>query len=389
MAAQDAPVLIITGDFVPTGGMDRANLALAEALAAHGRTLHLVAHRADESLLARPNVTLHKVPRPLGSHWLGSPLLNLYGQRVAHRLARSGPRPLVVVNGGNCRTPFATINWTHYVHAAWEPEANPGQGLARSLKTRLARRAFLSHEKTAFRQAPLIVANSHLTANQVHDMHQVPPDRIHVIHYGSDPATFGPVAAEERRQSRQMLGLQHDTPTILFVGALGDSRKGFDILFDAWRVLNGLRPGWSARLLVVGSGASVPKYQEAVEAAGLAGQITFLGFRRDVPQLLAAADLLVSPARYEAYGLNVHEALCRGCAVLVSAQAGVAQRLPAESPMRLPPDLGPELLAHALTHWLEHPSAYQNQAVEMGKMLQKETWDIQMQKLIQLADTLT
>ena len=56
----DAPAaLIITGDLVPTGGMDRANLALAQALADQGRPVHLVAHRADESLLQSPAVTFH------------------------------------------------------------------------------------------------------------------------------------------------------------------------------------------------------------------------------------------------------------------------------------------------------------------------------------------
>ena len=42
--------------------------------------------------------------------------------------------------------------------------------------------------------------------------------------------------------------------------------------------------------------------------------------------MLAAGDLLVSPVRYEAYGLNVHEALCRGLAVMVSRGAGVVER---------------------------------------------------------------
>ena len=384
----DAPAaLIITGDLVPTGGMDRANLALAQALADQGRPVHLVAHRADESLLQSPAVTFHKVPRPLQSHWLGSPLLNLYGQRVAKQLARQGLRPLVVVNGGNCRTALATVNWAHYIHAAWQPENSP-QSLARAIKTRLARRAFLRHEKTAFQQAPLIVANSRLTASHIAQFCQVPADRIHVVYYGSDPATFGPVSPEERQQARQTLGLKDDTPTVLFVGALGDSRKGFDTLFNAWQLLSQNQHAWPARLLVVGSGASLPAYQQAVMAAGLAGQIQFLGFRRDVPQLLAAADLLVSPARYEAYGLNVHEALCRGCPVLVSAQAGVAERLPPDSAMRLPQSLGPEQIAQALAHWLAHQPAYQNQAAETGAMLRKETWAGQMQKLIQLASPL-
>jgi glycosyltransferase involved in cell wall biosynthesis len=47
-----------------------------------------------------------------------------------------------------------------------------------------------------------------------------------------------------------------------------------------------------------------------------------------MPAIVAACDLLVHPARYEAYGLAVHEALCRGLPALVSAAAGVAERYP-------------------------------------------------------------
>ena len=47
-----------------------------------------------------------------------------------------------------------------------------------------------------------------------------------------------------------------------------------------------------------------------------------------MPTVFAACDLLIHPARYEAYGLAVHEALCRGLPALVSATAGVAERYP-------------------------------------------------------------
>src|SRR4029453_7514441 len=41
-------------------------------------------------------------------------------------------------------------------------------------------------------------------------------------------------------------------------------------------------------------------------------------------------DVLVPPARYEAFGLAVHEALCRGLPAIVTRSAGVAERYPRE-----------------------------------------------------------
>jgi hypothetical protein len=50
--------LLVTGDFVRTGGMDRANFALADYLARQGEQVHLVAYRVAPELLAYPNVTI-------------------------------------------------------------------------------------------------------------------------------------------------------------------------------------------------------------------------------------------------------------------------------------------------------------------------------------------
>jgi glycosyltransferase involved in cell wall biosynthesis len=113
----------------------------------------------------------------------------------------------------------------------------------------------------------------------------------------------------------------------VFIGALGDRRKGFDRLFEAWQLL--CRDGaWDADLAVTGQGAELSRWRRHAAASGLEGRITFLGFRDDVATVLAAADALVHPARYEAYGLGVHEAICRGLPAIVSAAAGVAERYP-------------------------------------------------------------
>ena len=42
-----APIVLVSGDFVLTGGMDRANHALASYLLDRGREVHFVSHRVD------------------------------------------------------------------------------------------------------------------------------------------------------------------------------------------------------------------------------------------------------------------------------------------------------------------------------------------------------
>jgi glycosyltransferase involved in cell wall biosynthesis len=347
--------------------MDRANHALAAWLAAHDRDVHLVAHRVDADLASRPGVRVTLVPRPLGAHLAGAPLL----RRAAARITRQAPAGTrVLMNGGNgaCGVP----TWIHYLHAAYVPD------VAVSLRTRVSasagRRYYLSREAAALRAAPLVICNSRRTAADVERYYGVPPARTRVVYYGIDAAAFAPVTAEERRDAKQALGVDPDRPLAVFIGALGDRRKGFDLLFGAWRML-AARGGWDTALLVAGAGVERDAWAQRARADGLR-DVHVLGFRTDVARLLAAADVLVHPARYEAYGLGVHEAICRGVPAIVSAAAGVAERFPDTlAPLLLPDGARAEDVAAALTRWSARPVEWRAAIAGLSAEFRARTWD--------------
>ncbi len=382
--------LIVAGDFVRTGGMDRANLALADYLANSSQPcirVHLVAHSADQSLINHPNILFHQVPKPLKKHALGQPLLNLYGRSIASGYQAQKTLKMVV-NGGNCRSDHVSINWAHYVHGAWSPVTiqTKKTDLVRNIRQNLSHLASIRHERIAFQKAPVIIANSRLTAAQISNLYQIDPSRIHVVYYGTDPSQFKPVTDQERQQARAKLGLNDDLPVITFVGALGDLRKGFDILFDAWQKLDQKR-GWDAHLLVIGSGSLISYYKSRCDTGSKHQRIQFLGFRNDVHTILAASSLLVSPTRYEAYGLNVHEALCRNIPVLVSKSAGVAERIPTPTEadpvdMRFDDGICPDQLALRLEHWRDHQPQYAEKAEQAGSILRQHSWPERMAEWI-------
>lgn len=364
------PWLIVTGDLTPLGGMDRANHALAAYLARQADTeVHLATHRAWDDLIALPSVRVHRVPRPWGSHLLGMPLLAHSGRRWANRLAGRGAR--VVVNGGNCF--WGDINWVHYLHAAWTPRQDGG--LVRRTKAAALHRYALDTERACVRQARLVIANSDQTRTAIIERLGVPAERVHTVYYGSDPDRFRPPTEAERAEARARLGWTDNRPAVVFVGALGDRRKGFDTLFQAWRLLH-RDPAWDARLVVAGAGSALAHWQSQVTEAGLTESIQFLGFCAEIPALLAACDILVSPTRYEAYGLNVHEALCCGLPALVSASAGVAERYPPELHELLLPDPDDASdLAARLRAWRDTRDACRAAVAPLGQALRAWTWD--------------
>lgn len=371
--------LIVTGDFVPTGGMDRANYALVDYIARQGIDLHLVAHRVSSDLADRSNVTVHQVPKPLNSYTLGAPLLARQGLSTARQLSKTQEFH-TIVNGGNC--PWADTNWVHYVHAAYQSENKTS--LVAGLKKQLDRQIALRKEKVALQQARIAIVNSFVTQNHLIDLLQLDPSKVKTIYYGIDPTIFYPAADAEKAALRAEYGWDLDRPLVTFIGALGDRRKGFDTLFSAWQQLC-QDPNWTARLVAIGVGDELPLWQQRTQTAGLGDRIQFLGFRRDVPSILRSADCLVAPTRYEAYGLGVHEALCCGLPAITSANAGVAERYCAELQDLLLPD--PDLvldLVDRLHRWHRQQDYYRSQAIALSESLRQYTWDDMSRDILNL-----
>ena len=314
------PYLIVTGDFVKTGGMDRANHALAKYLAEQGRETHLVAYRIADDLAGYPNVFFHRVPKPLNSYFLAGPLLARAGRKWALRIAARGGR--VVVNGGYCMWP--DINWAHHLHVSYKPQVatNP----LWKLKAEISFRNAAALDRKAFASARVVISGSNRTRHELVRDLGVPEERIHTVYLGVDGEMFRPRSPLERAAIRASLGWPPGTPVLVFVGALGDRRKGFDTLFSAWQKLCS-SSDWCAKLIVIGTGAELPAWKARAAVAGLASRIDFMGFCKDLPEVMAASDVLVSPTRYEGYGLAIQEAVSCGLPVIVSQAAPVTERL--------------------------------------------------------------
>jgi glycosyltransferase involved in cell wall biosynthesis len=360
--------VIVSGDLVRTGGMDMANFALARHLANRGVTVHVVAHRIADELVKLSDIKWHKVPKPLNSYSLGAPLLDRIGRRVVRHCAAADCR--VVVNGGNCKVD--DVNWVHYVHAAYPPQY--GSSLSAALRGRANRHLHLKHERAALRMSRLVIANSERTRRDLQGLLGIDGDRIRTVYYGIDPDRFAPCDEGQRQRLRRLFGWPN-RPQVAFVGALSDRRKGFDTLYAAWSKLCSAS-SWDADLVVVGHGAELATWKARALADGLGERIRFLGFRSDVPDILAACDAMVAPTRYEAFGLGVLEALCIGLPAIVSADAGVAERYPHQLKGLLlqDPNSVSELVAR-LESWRERTAELRNATLQLSATLRERTWE--------------
>jgi glycosyltransferase involved in cell wall biosynthesis len=80
-----------------------------------------------------------------------------------------------------------------------------------------------------------------------------------------------------------------------------------------------------ARLVLVGEGPERPALEELVRQRRLAEHVRFLGLRRDIPRLLAAADLCLLTSVSEGIPLTLIEAMAAGLPVVASDVGGVGE----------------------------------------------------------------
>ena len=157
---------------------------------------------------------------------------------------------------------------------------------------------------------------------------------------------------------RKELGIPEDARLAIFAGRLA-AFKGIDTLLEA---LGPVLEQENLFLLYVGlPDLSVTGTQEVLHELeqriadnGIEERVRFLGFRKDLPRLMASSDVLVHPARIEGFGLVLVEALAAGLPVVASNVEGIPEVLAGTDSTMIPPD-DPKALREAVLKTLHLP----------------------------------
>jgi glycosyltransferase involved in cell wall biosynthesis len=126
--------------------------------------------------------------------------------------------------------------------------------------------------------------------------------------------------SEERCAVRRELGLAADDVVAIIVARL-TTVKGQDRLVRALARLAPARP--RLKVVIVGEGPQREPLETLAAELGVSDKVVFTGLRRDVPRLLAAADLGVLPSLHEGVPMSVIEQMAAGLPVLASAVGGL------------------------------------------------------------------
>lgn len=125
-------------------------------------------------------------------------------------------------------------------------------------------------------------------------------ERIHGV--GIDIEKFG-VPSDCRNEKRAELGVADDEKLLLSVGELDRDKNHIEVL-EAMKIL--APKGY--KYIIAGNGSLKKPYTDYIKANGLENAVYLLGYRRDIPELLKAADIYIFPSLFEGLSVALMEA---------------------------------------------------------------------------------
>ena len=149
-----------------------------------------------------------------------------------------------------------------------------------------------------------------------------PAEKVYTIYNGVDCERFVPRDSAVVAAIRSQLGVDAAAPVVGILAALRPEKNHELFLAGAERILAELP---AARFLVIGDGPRRGEFEALAATLGVAPAVRFLGSRSDVPELLAACDLVALTSHNEASPVSILEALATGRPVVASNVGSVRE----------------------------------------------------------------
>lgn len=369
-------ICIVTHKVSRGDGQGRVNYEVAVEALRQSHSITLVSSEVSPELEHHSQVTW--VPIKVAS-WPTELLRNIaFSVQCASWLRQHRAEfDLIQVNGAITST-HADVNAVHFVHSTWlQSPAHTFRvrhnlyGTYQWLYTVLNAR----WEKRAFQQSRFIVAVSGKIAQELISI-GVSPQQVRVIVNGVDDDEFSPGLV-----NRSSFGLPEGMPLALFAGDIQTTRKNLDTILLALTQLPSLH------LAIAGNTEGSP-YPKMADQLGIAQRTHFLGYRRDIPALMKAADFFVFPSRYEPCGLVLLEAMSSGLPVISAITAGGAELITPESGIVLNNPNDPQALAQAMADLVGDAKRREAMGQAARIVAEQHSWKSMADQYLQLFETM-
>jgi glycosyltransferase involved in cell wall biosynthesis len=367
---------IVTHKVIKGDGQGRVNYEIVCEAICRGHHVTLLSSNVDPELQKHSLVNWIHIPL---KRWPAQLLIDLFFSLRSSAWLRKHRSEIDLIQTCGAVTGVKTdVNTVHFVHSGWlRSPVHPirlcqdAYGAYQWLYTVLN-----AHwEKEAFRETKVIIAVSEQVEKELLEI-GVPKEQIRVILNGVNLQEFSPGST-----NRSRLRLPEGVTLAFFAGDIRSPRKNLDTILHALVQVPELH------LAVAGSTERSPYPLLAIEL-GLGERVHFLGYRRDVSEIMKAADLFVFPSRYEPFGMVVSEAMAAGLPVITTDASGVAAIVTPECGIVLADSEDTQALAGALTRL----SSDCNLRSQMGRaaraIAEQHSWSSKAQSYVDLFEEL-
>jgi glycosyltransferase involved in cell wall biosynthesis len=367
---------IVTHNVVVGDGQGRVNYEIVRRAIHLGHQITLLSSKVDPELQRHSQIRWIYIPV---ERWPTQLVRSLVFSWRSASWLRKNRLEIDLIQACGALTSAATdVNTVHFVHSGWlRSPAHPirlhydAYGAYQWLYTALN----ANWEKETFRRTKVIIVVSEKVEKELLEI-GVLKEQIRVILNGVDLQEFCPGSADRSR-----LGLPEGVILALFAGDIRSPRKNLDT------VLRALVQVPELHLAVAGATERSP-YPSLAIKLGLDERIHFLGYRRDVAEIMKAVDLFVFPSRYEACTLVLLEAMATGLPVITAVTAGGAEIVTPDCGVVLADSEDTQALVEALTRL----SSDYNLRSQMGRaaraIAEKHSWSSKAQSYLDLFETL-
>jgi glycosyltransferase involved in cell wall biosynthesis len=238
-----------------------------------------------------------------------------------------------IIHSAGCNVRYADVYAIQTVHpakmAATEALArNTNIGMLRRFTRNLYDRRVVSEEQKCYRsrnERGLIgfLPVSRGTMNELRGHYDVGDCPIEIIPNAADTELFHPRLREKARDTiRRDWGCDHSHVVFLFAGGEW-RRKGLELAIESFAKARSKK----SILVVAGNDPQAGEFRELSGRLGVDDRIRWLGFRKDIAQLYAAADVFLFPSAYEAFSLATIEAASTALPVVMCDISGAHELL--------------------------------------------------------------
>src|SRR3954451_15178600 len=214
--------------------------------------------------------------------------------------------------------------------------------------------AFLRIERFLARRIHRLIAVSAEVRDELAELGVAPREEFVVVPLGFDLSPFlldDPGRADKRRALRAELGIAEDALVVTLVARLVPIKRVDRFL----RVAALLRDVPGIQFMIVGDGELRDQLRAAPETQTLGERVLWVGFRRDMPDVYFASDVVVQTSDNEGTPVALIEAQAAGVPVVSTAVGGVRSAVLDGESGRITATDDDEAMARAIRDYLDDP----------------------------------